>query len=315
MKLSVLTIPVIAAYKSLTFKQLQRIFKDGSRELISWGEGGTDDLRVFHDHNLCPSLRAPKGTQGLYCDGSSCALDCKGGYTPVGNFQTKCKKDPNKKGFIWRRKLGHCSTCEPMPTFKDKHLTKQCYIDPKKNRKTCNFSCKNGAKFEGTKSVQCKCKGRKRQGECNWVFNGRKPVTKWNQKCTGAKPWTPPPGHKYCYQKPQQCVDVTFGTSFYNSWTCRNCIRLRSYYTLPDFFDNRDHMIFEFSEPILFEKAAHPVLKATKASKDMKKWIIEFSSEAQFTNRQMDFDSEWRSLHIWSKLKKAKACPCKPRIS
>ena len=55
---------------------------------------------------------------------------------------------------------------------------------------------------------------------------------------------------------------------------------------------------------------AHPVKKFVSNSDFGQVWNVEFSKEAHFGDRRMDFTAEFRYLANPAWLKKVKMCPC-----
>merc|ERR1712050_31548 len=286
------------------------MFKDGENPIPTWGAGASDeDERTFQPFAQCPPLETPVGADSVRCSGESCAVECKGGYIIQGNPQTKCKKDPQNPGsYMWRRGLGYCVGCDE-PVFDDWKVYANCQVN-KKNQKICKIGCMQGAKLEGGSHARCKCN--RKSGTCGWFAKGNKAMKSFNQTCTGGGPI------KYvnvkCSQKPKQCIDVTEKTQVYNAWTCRNCMRIRTEWEMPETFDNRDHMVVTFTEDIQPINFAHPMVDATNPSGDMRTWYITFSDKALFGDRRMDFTSEWRNLGKRAQIASATGCSCKNKI-
>lgn len=314
MKLSALVFAAATVdARRYSFKELMLMFKDGENPIPAWGsKADTDGQRAFENWKFCEPIPVPEGADEVRCSGESCAVECKGGYYVTGNPQTKCKKDPKNPGqFVWRRPLGSCYSCAEDPSFKDWRVFSNCSVT-KGNKRKCDFGCLQDGKLEGAKWAQCKCKRSKGASSCAWYSKGNKQVKSFNQKCVG--------GGKVdyveveCGKKPGQCFDVTEDTSLMNAWTCRNCIRIRSEWKLPETFDNRDHMVMTFSEDIQPINWAHPMSEATNPSGDMRTWYIKFSKEALFGDRRMDFTSEWRNMGKRSNIVSARGCSCKNKI-
>ena len=301
-----------ADYTPPKFKQLMQSFKDGyalgsdgqrAQGGQIWGHPVT---RGYLDYSTCPEIELPAGADHVKCNQSSCAVECKGGYTIVGNPRTKCKRGKKGAPNYWRRPLGHCKTCDGGPSFSDPKVWQSCWVEPKNNRRVCKFGCTLGADLVGSKKAECKCS--KKNKSCEWSIK-RKPADWSKIRCEGgAVP--DKDGLIPCAQKSKKCTDVTSETTTLNSWTCRNCFRMRSEWHIPPTFDNRDHMVMNFSENVQIQNFAHPMKTATNPSGDLRTWYIEFSEEAQFGDRRIDFTSEWRYFEKPARLTGANSCPC-----
>merc|ERR1712131_577044 len=104
-----------------------------------------------------------------------------------------------------------------------------------------------------------------------------------------------------------------------NSWTCRNCFRLRAYYELRTYwikeFNYEDYIDLKFVGPVVPLKWSHPVAKVVDIGKNT--YRVLFSSNAHWANKVMEFSIEFRKypetimLDVADNpLKSAKSCPC-----
>lgn len=305
---------VNGGYQAPRFKQLMETFKDGSALTSSgqraqngqlWGHPVRGNFALW---SLCPTLDVPEGADNIVCDQASCAVECKGGYLIKGNPRTKCKWNPKYQIFEWRRPLGYCRTCKGEPTFKDSKIWKNCWIEPKNNRRVCKFGCIGGATLDGSSKAECKC--RKKTKSCQWSMN-KTYTSDWNSlKCVGGNQPQNNDGELACADKPRKCSDVTSETQILNSWSCRNCFRMRSEFRVSEHFDNRDTMTLEFSHDVQLVNFAHPMKGAMNPSGDFRKWVIQFSEEALFGDGRMDFTTEWRYFENPARLLSSKVCPC-----
>lgn len=305
---------VSAGYSPPTFRELMAAFKggfdlgsDGQRALAGqqWGQ---PIGRAYLKHDKCPALATPEGADNVVCDQASCAVECKGGYSTFGAPRTKCKRGRNGVPNFWQRQLSGCTTCVPMPSLSG-DLWKSCWVN-NRNQKVCQFGCKNGGELKNPKHNKVECKCKKSQKTCKWTVKSNE--ADWSTfKCVGAKI---PADGVACNKKPKQCLDVTSQTELMNSWTCRNCFRMRTNWKLSDFFDNRDHLVMNFNEPVQIQNFAHPMKEALNPSGDLKTWFIVFSEEAQFGDRRLDFTTEWRYFEKPARLMKSQSCPCSKKI-
>jgi hypothetical protein len=158
-------------------------------------------------------------------------------------------------------------------------------------------------------NIDCRCK----KDGCKWTSHGKKAMWLNRFSCDGngkLEPWVPPVG---CKNKPAKCTEVTPRVQVLNSWTCRNCFRVRAFYKFKHFditnFDNQDYIELEFNEPVGWIKHSHPADGIEQ--KNEKTFRISFHKMATFVNKEMDFTAEIRSAGAEPpRLIEARSCPC-----
>ena len=100
-----------------------------------------------------------------------------------------------------------------------------------------------------------------------------------------------------------------------NSWTCRDCHRLRVYFNKRNYapalnkFDNRDSLYVKLSVRAQFDKWAHPAEKPIYIGNN--EYRIPFSALKDFTDGNVDFTAEFRPLgSVEPKIVSVRTCPC-----
>lgn len=313
MKLSTLIMAttVHADYTPPKFKQLMQLFNEDNPLRNEMRRGWGHPVGGGFDHwTSCPAIEKPAGANQIECNQASCAVVCKSGYAISGNLRSKCKRGKKGAPNSWGLPLGKCITCPGEPTFSDPKVWKSCWVESKSNKRVCKFGCTDGEKLVGSKKALCKC-NRKEQS-CGWSMK-RKPAD-WSTITCNDGNLLDKDGKIKCSKKKKKCTDVTKATTIMNSWTCRNCFRMRSKWDIPSTFDNRDHMLMTFDEDVQVQNFAHPMKSASNPSGDLRTWYIEFSEEAEFGDRHMDFTSEWRYFEKPASLISADACPCSNKV-
>lgn len=108
------------------------------RSTISWGRPQTGS---FISHNLCPPLDIPVGADRLFCNGSTCVVECKPGYQPgKGAIRTQCRTRKDTFGAVveyWTTPLARCITCDEEMNLKQ-DVSSYCYISSGSNEKICD---------------------------------------------------------------------------------------------------------------------------------------------------------------------------------
>jgi len=250
---------------------------------------------------------------------------CKPGYFPNiskgRKLRAKCMK--RKTGYEWNRTLPECVTCEhpdptDMITSGDDGISVYCDYT-KKARHKCKLTCLNdmerishpeSKRRPKKKSMMyCKC----RRGSCSWMNNRVKDITLDEFVCKANGPTPAPIIPIDCADKKPTCTDVSAKVDKLNSWTCRNCFRIRSYFKFSQFgltdFDNKDYMDIEFSDQVFHVKHAHPAESFEDMGNNI--WRVRFSKFAMFGNREMDFTAEFRSVNPRTpEIVAVKTCPC-----
>ena len=120
--------------------------------------------------------------------------------------------------------------------------------------------------------------------------------------------------------KEPQCTNVTNKSSFYNTWTCRDCHRVRVYFNKKDYspgldkFDNRDSLYVKFSVRVQWDKWAHPAMRPIYIGRN--EYRVPFSSMKDFTDGHIDFTAEVRPLgSVEPKILSVRSCPCSHEIN
>jgi hypothetical protein len=188
---------------------------------------------------------------------------CKAGYfvdRTGGPIKSKCKKIKQPDGtrvYGWNQQLPDCVTCkiedpEEKIISGDDGLSVYCSYRAN-NEKRCFMTCIDDRQkvihnmFNGRSqkkaNIDCRCK----KDGCKWTSHGKKAMWLNRFSCDGngkLEPWVPPVG---CKNKPAKCTEVTPRVQVLNSWTCRNCFRVRAFYKFKHFditnFDNQESLL------------------------------------------------------------------------
>ena len=97
-----------------------------------------------------------------------------------------------------------------------------------------------------------------------------------------------------------KCVDVTRRGKIVNSWTCRDCHRIRVYFNINQYAPDLDKLdktysiYVKLSVRVQFDKWAHPALQPIYIGDN--EYRIPFSKEKDFTDGYIDFSAEFRPL-------------------
>ena len=75
--------------------------------------------------------------------------------------------------------------------------------------------------------------------------------------------------------------------------------------------NQQDYIELEFSGAVGWIKHSHPAFEATEVKGKPNTWRVSFHKMATFTNKEMDFTAELRSLdEAPPQLLDARSCPC-----
>lgn len=298
---------------------------------VAWWNG--DEGSNPRQAGPCPELSTPEnGAQVIYNEiighhrfHSEAVAVCQPGFFPDLTGGKKLKTKCVKKGdqYKWIRTLPKCVTCQnPNPTEQitngDDGISVYCDYTQRAEHK-CDLTCTNDTKLISHPAMKhtskskavltCKCK----KGQCSWTTNKKKNVALDAFECSANRPIRPQIPTE-CADKEPTCTDVSNKVKKMNSWTCRNCFRIRAYFKFGQFglkdFDNKDYMDIQFSEQVFHIKHAHPAESFEDIGNNT--WRVRFSKQATFSNKEMDFSAEFRSLDVkTAKVVSVKTCPCK----
>ena len=111
------------------------------------------------------------------------------------------------------------------------------------------------------------------------------------------------------------CVDVTPRGEILNSWTCRDCHRIRVYFNIDiyapelDDLDNTYSIYIKLSVQVQFDKWAHAALRPIYLGDN--EYRFPFSPLKDFTDGYVDFTAEFRPLgNIQPEIVKIRTCQC-----
>jgi hypothetical protein len=262
---------------------------------------------------------------------------CAPGYFPdLSNGQklkTVCKivkdKKTGEKKYKWIRQLPKCVSCslQPGQGLEEKVISGIndpvgsdvfCSINDR-NEHHCKLACLDDRKkvnhdvfsrSQKRANIDCRCK----KGNCTWTTHGNTDINLKGFKCQGKGKLDPIPVPTGCKKSPEDtCTPVTPKVQLMNSWTCRNCFRIRAFYKFKPFqlmaFNNQDYLDITFSEEVFWIKQSHPATEATNMGNNT--WRVKFSQYAMFSNKEVDFSAELRSTNgKIPKVVDARSCPC-----
>lgn len=305
-----------------------------------WWYGGYDDNKTgVRGVELCPPLELPENAKEVVYEGSDhpkieavAEAMCYPGYFPdLSNGQklkTKCKAVKNSNGqyeYQWIRPLPKCVTCkggldpheaiqsgpddiDVFCTFQAHNFERHCEMRCMDDRKRLGHAIMKN-KTQKRANIDCRCK----KGKCRWTSHGKPNLTLSAFQCKAKGELKPIPKPIDCSVKEPTCAVVTPKVEQLNSWTCRNCFRIRAYYKFREFsitdFDNQDYMDITFDEQVFWIKHSHPVIGAEDIGNNT--WRVRFSDKATFSNKEMDFSAELRAVSPKIPgLTIAKTCPC-----
>jgi len=273
--------------------------------------------------NNDPIVDNTENTQGFHCSGTSCVVECNPGYAPDSKTVAHCRQ--RKSGALsWSADISNvkCHTCADA-TLTDSNLSENCYVNDK-NKRRCEYVCTNGGKVThplyGTPRVKsiatCKCD--RYSDNCNWYISAQDADLS-QLACVGGAVTTeepettiePPAGCDATKQT--DCTSIQNKITFMNSWTCRNCHRLRVEYNAKNMgindFDNKDYLDIQFDREIIWLQHAHPVDSAEHIGGNV--WRVGFSDQAMFGDNRVDFTAEVKSVDgAKPSVLSASSCPC-----
>jgi hypothetical protein len=304
------------------------------QNMIKWWNGEFNAKTDLREVSLCPPLDLPENAaEVVYTEGSGrieqvAEAMCLPGYFPDlsrgKKLKTKCKmmKKAGRMSYQWIRPLPKCVTCTVEDPTRlilrgEKDVDVFCTVRGN-NEKRCLLTCKDDRKKldheifsteQKRANIDCRCK----RGECLWTSHGHQdiPLNGFSCQAPGElEPIVPPVG---CGKSTPECTVVTPKVDRLNSWTCRNCFRIRAFYKFRSFdikdFDNQDYLDITFSEQVFWIKHSHPAFEATDIGNNT--WRVRFSPMAMFSNKEMDFSAELRAVTPRiPELVVAKSCPC-----
>merc|ERR1712130_126155 len=300
------------------------------RSTISWGRPSEGRFVSYRD---CPSLPVPPGAAAIFCDGSTCVVECLPGYHPAkGDTRTQCKGRKDKFGTwvrYWTTSLTKCITCEEPFDLQD-NVRSFCYVNPGTNEKICDISCANGGqvRYPALKGGAVRCKCNSKTERCYWSRKKGKnrPIIPSEMRCatfntagqatlTSQIGQTKPMG---CGAKPTQCQKIdamnayfTTGLTIEPSWSCPNCFRLNGGFKVPDYFDKRDWIDVKFSQSVSrFSGTLFPLKTAAALDEGGQTWRFTFNSRATFRNRWLKWRSEFVSDEFDVSIESISLCPC-----
>ncbi|CBY42034.1 unnamed protein product [Oikopleura dioica] len=307
--------------KTFSSLELQSSFFGGNFS-EHWGKSA-DGVRTDSGNDEWKTCRKPEMPKFGFtsCSGGQCRTICKPGYFTIGKRdKAKCKSNGH-----WNFPLPDCETCAMAEIQSRPGLDSYCTIDERRGRTTCKLSCTNGSLIYGrlSRPVACKCHNKK---GCEWMFTGpgmRKEdrhhvdLDKLEEICPRPPTTDPVEVVDTCPQaeKEPTCTDVTNKGTILNSWTCRDCHRVRVYFNknnypaLRNTFDNRDSLYVKFSVRVQFDKWAHPAMRPIYLGAN--EYRIPFSPFKDFTDGWVDFSAEFRPLgSVEPTIERIRTCPC-----
>lgn len=306
-----------------SYKEIAAAYRNGE-PLTNWWIGGEKDRTHMHDEwRVCGMPKKPKNAV-VDCDGSRCASICTPGYFTKGRFDgSVCRKGK------WSIKVPDCETCKMKEIQARPGLDSMCAVSAKNNRMTCKLQCTNGEPIYGkmARNIACKCHNK---NGCHWMFTGKGMRREEKHKvdldrleilCPRPEKPDPLPVINTCpkAEKTPKCTDVTAKGAIQNSWTCRDCHRIRVYFNKRQFapalnkFDNRDSLYIKLSVRVQFDKWAHPTERPIYIGGN--EYRVPFSALKDFTDGWVDFTAEFRPLgSVEPKILKVRTCPCSYQI-
>lgn len=270
----------------------------------------------------CTIPEVSGNVDGYYCNSKRCTLMCKPGSIPDGRARNKCVNG------AWEKAFPNCITCEGSvdaePTVADSNLGFICSVDDPTDERRCALTCSNGGDLfpsAVTNTVDLVCNCHKRKG-CEWREDGsNKAADLSSYSCSVPPTTTPNPGTDTdttgCpADKSPECTTLTTANiSFQNSWTCRNCFRIRAFYSVADLdWSDRDFLFIQFDVRVSWLSWGHPI-ENVESLDDGFRWKVTFKENANFVSGMM-FDANLRTFDDavnvdanWV-LSDIKSCPC-----
>lgn len=306
-----------------SYKDIVAAYRNGVPYENWWISDGSRGITNPNEWRTCGEPNNPKNAQ-VECNGNRCTSICTPGYFTKGRFDgSVCRKDD------WKTDVPDCETCK-MPEIKSRPgLDSFCDVSTKSGRMTCKLQCTNGKQIYGKleRGISCKCHNTK---GCNWMFTGKGmrreekhhvDLDDLERICPRPAKPEPLPVTNTCpaAEKNPQCTNVTNKGSIQNSWTCRDCHRVRVYFNKRDYapalnkFDNRDSLYVKLSVRVQFDKWAHPAMRPVYIGGN--EYRVPFSAMKDFTDGNVDFTAEFRPLGtIEPKILSVRTCPCSHQI-
>ena len=309
---SALFLASATAQEPAKYKDLRLAVRNSSGE-SNRVAGSSDDSRAALQ---CTIPEATGNVDGYYCNSKRCTLMCKPGSIPDGRARNKCVNGE------WEDEFPNCITCEGSvdaePAVADNNLGFVCSVDDPTDDRRCAMTCSNGGDlFPATaiNNVDLVCNCHKKKG-CEWREDGSKKAADLSSYSCSTPSVTIPEGCPA--DKAPECTQLTtHKISFQNSWTCRNCFRIRASYSLSDLdWSDLDFLVIRFDVRVSWLSWGHPVDDAVSLDNDDGfLWKVTFKKNANFHSGMM-FDANLRTYDLavnvnanWV-LKDIQSCPC-----
>ena len=289
---SLLVSGLTAESNRVRYRDVLTAYREGKVSEVKWERQINPN---FLEHSNCPTLKTDNNIEEWVCENEACVAVCKTNSSPMpngnnfnGSTRLRCKKPKAQKGETepyWNKLPPVCQTCDPDgdrnadPDITDSTIDAVCNIGLK-NMKECYMSCTNGGKIGGKKKVTAKCFCDKPNPDngCYWKSN-REEIDMAALKCS--KPSKPPTTSKpnSCQTKDPACTTLSEGAITYsNSWTCRNCFRIRANYRFPaegiTNWEDKDYVDIDFRYKVSWISFGHPIDKVEHQGKN--RWRLFF---------------------------------------
>lgn len=283
----------------------------------------------------CPPLVLTDNMSELVCDEEYCVNICKSNSSPIpngdnagGSAKLRCKgANPrrDKPVAYWNKDQPKCGTCGPAPeappTFTDSSIDAVCSIATN-NMKECALTCMNGGKINGKSGIKTKCICDKSEGKCFWALKKTEIDTE-TLFCEAPAVTTIAPGptvdpEDSCATKDSTCTTLSEDSIKYsNSWTCRNCFRIRADYKFKPAgimnWEDKDYLDISFKYKVTWITYGHPIDNVEDISNGYV-WRVWFKSGANFVSGMMwdanlqTVQNQWITDNVI--LRGAASCPC-----
>lgn len=319
---SIISLSALAKAEYYSFKDIAAAHRNGHPLATWWIDDGSRQ-HVTSEWRVCGNPDKPKNAV-VDCDGSRCCSICTPAYFTVGKFDgAVCRKGK------WSSPMPDCETCKMKEIQARPGLSSFCAVSAKNNRMTCKLQCTGGAKIFGqlSRAIACKCHNK---NGCDWMFTGKGMRREDKHKVDlddleriCPRPTKPePPVVDTCplADKNPKCTDVTPKGEILNSWTCRDCHRIRVYFNKREYapalnkFDHRDSLYVKLSVRAQFDKWAHPAQRPIYLGGN--EYRVPFSAMKDFTDGWIDFTAEFRPLgSVEPKIISVRTCPCSHQIA
>ncbi|CBY18773.1 unnamed protein product [Oikopleura dioica] len=280
---------LLATTTAQKYKDLRVSVRNGSDE--SNRVLGNDDGRTAL---ACTIPEATGNVDGYYCNSKFCTLMCKPGSIPDGRARNKCING------AWKDDFPNCITCENSvddePSAEDSNLGFLCSVDDPTDDRRCAMTCSNGGDLLPTaisNTVDLICNCHKKKG-CEWREDGSKKAADLSSYSCSIPPTSHPTDPEVpdgCpADKPSECTSITStNISFQNSWTCRNCFRIRASYSLADLnWSDLDFLVMRFDVRVAWISWGHPIDTVESLdNEDGFKYKINFKKNANFMSGEL----------------------------